>query len=329
MSFIEKCVPSFLNGMKPCNITNFPADDLGWYVKAIEKCGYAGFYIEKDVYTSDGCKLDDHYTLMAVGDYDMPAFWEVFDELKAKYPVCPEIGIQDVMFGPSAECQKLIAEMQRGMYANALSTIDAPMAAEYTKMSYHTQTYMEIEKYCLSCGLPAEMVEAIRATYKDYPAEVQPYMVSKPKFLYKDKHGYIKQAVSCILAGKPLLLSGGPGTGKNCLIETLAWIFQRPLFSVVIDSDTSAYDVTIRSKIALTRAMELGTFFCTEELNQAQTGVSEALRRAASRHLYIANFCDVEADKNFQLLATVTTGGNDASLHENLMGVYTQIQMEV
>lgn len=191
-----------------------------------------------------------------------------------------------------------------------------------------TQTLAEINDYCLSCGLTAEMVEAIRATYQAYPAEAQPYMVSNPKYLYKDEHDYIKQAVACILYGKPLLLSGDVGSGKKCLIETLAWIFQRPLFSVVIDEYTSAYEMTLHSEIALTRAMELGAFFCTKELNQDETGVSEVLRRAASRHLHVSKFCDVVADKNFQLLATMTTGSNDACLHEKLTGVYTQIRME-
>ena len=103
---------------EPRNVTNFPIDNLGWYVMAIEECGHSGVYIEKDAYTSTGCKLPDDYALMRVGDYDMTEFWHLFDELRVKYPVCPEVSIQDVMFGQSAECQKLIDEMRRKMRIN-------------------------------------------------------------------------------------------------------------------------------------------------------------------------------------------------------------------
>lgn len=100
---------------KPRNVTNFPTDELGWYVKAIERCGYPGFYIEKDAYDICGNKLPDDYALMVVGDYNMTKFWNVFREMRAMYTVCPEVSIQDVVFGQSAECLQLIDEMRREM----------------------------------------------------------------------------------------------------------------------------------------------------------------------------------------------------------------------
>lgn len=100
---------------EPNCTTNFHVDKLGWYVMAIEKYGYPGIYIEENAYTPAGYKLYNHYALMRVGSYDMADFWHIFDELREKYPVCPEVSIQDVGFGQSFECQKLIDEMRRKM----------------------------------------------------------------------------------------------------------------------------------------------------------------------------------------------------------------------
>ena len=107
------------DSMKPRNIINFSADVLGWYVMAIEKCGYPGLYIEENAYDKAGVKLHNHYALMRVGDYDMTEFWHIFDELRETHPVCPEVSIQDVMLGQSTECLKLIDEMSANAEARA------------------------------------------------------------------------------------------------------------------------------------------------------------------------------------------------------------------
>ena len=209
----------------------------------------------------------------------------------------------------------------------------------------------KIEDYCLDCGLTPKQVGKIFATYQTYPAEAQLYMITQPKTLYKDVHGYIEEAVCCILAREPLVMSGEAGSGKNCAVETLAWIFQRPLLDVAINAQTDKYDLmgskTIEveetdsgvpvQKVAfqiehLGRAMEWGAMFNTDELNFADQGVTGILHAVADtrRALDIPGYRKIVAAPNFQLLATMNVDyAGTHQLNEALDSRYSEIVFDM
>ena len=188
-------------------------------------------------------------------------------------------------------------------------------------------------------------------TFQLYPEEAQVYMVAKPKTMYKDVHGYILEAIACILAGEPLLLSGDAGAGKNCFEENIAWIFQRPLLDVAINAQTDKYDllgsktITVEENDAgqpiqkvsfqvehLARAMEWGGFFNTDELNFADPGVAGVLHSVADtrRALEIPGYGKVVAAKNFQLLATMNVDyAGTHELNPALDSRYTEIVFDM
>lgn len=193
----------------------------------------------------------------------------------------------------------------------------------------------QIEDYCLDCGMTPKQVGNIFATYKMYPAEAQAYMIAQPKTLYKDVHGYMEEAVCSVLAHEPVVFSGEAGSGKNCAVETLAWIFQRPLLDVSINAQTDKYDLMGSKTIDveetdsgvpiqkvtfqvehLGRAMEWGAFFNTDELNFADQGVTGIMHAVADtrRALDIPGYRKIVADVNFQLIATMNV--DYAGTHE-------------
>lgn len=209
----------------------------------------------------------------------------------------------------------------------------------------------QIEDYCLDCGLSPKLIGQVFATYTAYPAEAQVYMITQPKTLYKDVHGYIEEAVCCILANEPLVMSGEAGSGKNCAVETLAWIFQRPLLDVAINAQTDKYDLmgskTIEveetdsgipvQKVSfqiehLGRAMEWGAMFNTDELNFADQGVTGILHAVADtrRALDIPGYRKIVAAPNFQLLATMNVDyAGTHQLNEALDSRYSEIVFDM
>ena len=119
MAFNKRNFPTsgeeaFKQMLQAHNITNFSADELGWYVMAIERCGYSGFYIEETACDIYGNKTPGNHALMLIGSYyGLPCdFFGILEELRAKYPVCPEISIQDVMFGQSSECLQMLKRIE-------------------------------------------------------------------------------------------------------------------------------------------------------------------------------------------------------------------------
>lgn len=208
-----------------------------------------------------------------------------------------------------------------------------------------------VETYCLDCGLTSKQVGNIFATYKKYPDKVQFRIVNQPDTLYQDTHGYIEEAVCSILAGQALLLSGEAGSGKNCAVETLAWIFQRPLYDFSINNQTDKYDlqgsktieaeetdagnviqkVTFQPELLL-EAMEIGGFYNTDELNFADAGITGILHSIADGRRYseVAGYRRVVADENFQLLATMNNGyAGTNELNQALDSRYDEIEFEM
>lgn len=55
--------------------------------------------------------------------------------------------------------------------------------------------------------------------------------VQKPEVLFFGQE-ILEMAIAALLEGENLLLTGEKATGKNVLAETLAWIFERPAYTV-------------------------------------------------------------------------------------------------
>ena len=50
----------------------------------------------------------------------------------------------------------------------------------------------------------------------------------------------LDMAVSALLQGENVLLCGGKATGKNILADNLAWLFQRPVYTVSFHVNTDS-----------------------------------------------------------------------------------------
>lgn len=103
----------------------------------------------------------------------------------------------------------------------------------------------EIQAYLEENDITRKHIIGIFSTYRKYDAKYQGRIPKRPKTVFKkyDNFNAVKKAVIYVLRRKFLRFVGEKGTGKNNLIETLAWVFQRPLYEVSLNRDFDKLDM--------------------------------------------------------------------------------------
>lgn len=204
----------------------------------------------------------------------------------------------------------------------AISGAKASLVAK----GFNEDTLTDIEEYLLANGFNGDDVQDIFATYKVYPKEVAWRIPSKPKTMFKDTFGALETGYTAIVNQFHLLCSGEKGTGKNVYVETFAYVFQRPLYSVAINRETDKYDLvgsktidvettddgTVENKVkfspeVLLEAMEVGGILNVDEINFADPGVTGLLHSIGDdrRAIEVPGYKYVQADDNFVMMATM------------------------
>ena len=84
------------------------------------------------------------------------------------------------------------------------------------------------------------LVEDVKTFRERHPVDEQAAgRVTCPAMPFYGKD-ILEMAVSAILQGENLLLSGAKATGKNVLAENLAWIFGRPSYNISFNVNTDS-----------------------------------------------------------------------------------------
>lgn len=91
-------------------------------------------------------------------------------------------------------------------------------------------------EYLKKNGASEKQILNVFKSYKKYDEETAKLIPQRPKTLYQDSIGIIKRSVGYINRGRNLMLEGDRGVGKNVMIETLAWVYHRPLFEFSLNS---------------------------------------------------------------------------------------------
>lgn len=189
----------------------------------------------------------------------------------------------------------------------------------------------EIIKYLEVNDVPQKYIEKIITSYKDYAPR---YLERIPSikdagftvWKYSGRgENLLKLAIVCIERGKNLRLVGGKGAGKNTLLSTLAWVYQRPLFSQSANRDTDITHlfgdktidaVNIDGQVAqtvefekglLVEAMEVGGFYEFGEGNACRPEVTMALHSVldSRREADVNGYQLVKAHDDFAFILTM------------------------
>lgn len=203
-----------------------------------------------------------------------------------------------------------------------------------------------IHKYLKDAGLTSKQIMKVMETYREYPDEVKG-RIPEPSVMFKDEAGLVRKTVIYLSHGKHLRLEGEKGTGKNLLTTVLAWVYQRPLYELSMNSQTDKLDLLGSKtfvgetdskgkeitkigfqKEALVEAMEVGGFLNLDEINTADPSVLVLLHSIVDDRgsLEVPSYGRVQADKNFGILLTMNKGyiGTN-SLNEATLDRFTTI----
>lgn len=187
-----------------------------------------------------------------------------------------------------------------------------------------------IERYLRDNNVEEELMKKIFESYEVVDSAYQHRVPSEPKTKYIDTTGLVRKCVAYLNAGKFLRFEGTKGTGKNTLIETLAWVYQRPLFEMSLTGQTDKFDMfgsktfetttdqdgnkvteMIFEKEALVEALECGGFFDLDEINAADDSVLFSLQAILDdrRRVQVPGYGLVKVHPKFRMIATMNPLG--------------------
>lgn len=159
-------------------------------------------------------------------------------------------------------------------------------------------------------------------TYKKYEDDVEKLVPSKPKTLYQDSEGIVKRSIAYVNVRRNLLLEGDRGVGKNIMIETLAWLYKRPLYELSLNSqydntsifggkiitvDENGNEITEFEPEVVVQAGENGGFLTLDEINTSLGHVMTVLHPSLDdrRRFNVPGYGSFIADDNFLAIATM------------------------
>lgn len=92
-------------------------------------------------------------------------------------------------------------------------------------------------KYMVENKVHKNNISDVFLSYVDYGENKS--RIKKPKTLYIDSNGIVNDSIIYILGKQNLIYEGDKGVGKNVLTETMAWLFNRPLYEFSSNSQHS------------------------------------------------------------------------------------------
>lgn len=182
-----------------------------------------------------------------------------------------------------------------------------------------------IQTYLENAGLKSKQIMKVMETYREYPTDISG-RIPEPKVLFDDNFGAVRKTIIYLNKGKHLRLEGEKGTGKNVLTAVLAYIYQRPLYELSMNSQTDKMDLlgskTFTTEVdengkettqigfqkeALVEAMEVGGFMNLDEVNTADPSVLVMLHSIVDDRgsLEVPGYGRVKADDNFGMILTM------------------------
>ncbi|WCK56964.1 AAA family ATPase (plasmid) [Aneurinibacillus sp. Ricciae_BoGa-3] len=179
-------------------------------------------------------------------------------------------------------------------------------------------TYME------KFGVTEKQMTTLFQSYKVYDSEVAK-RINKPKTLYQDSSGILKKAIAYMNIKRNLLFEGDRGVGKNVLVETLSWLYKRPLYEFSVNSQHDNNSLlggkTIESEVGedgvernkmsydpdvIIQAAEVGGILNFDEFNTSFGHVMSLFNSLLDdrRRIQVPGYKNIVADDNFMAIST-------------------------
>lgn len=182
-----------------------------------------------------------------------------------------------------------------------------------------------------------EGVEEFCHVYAEQEKETD--RLQKPQVLFYGR-GILEMAIAALLEGENLLLTGEKATGKNVLAETLAWIFERPAYTVsfhvnmgsaeLIGTDTFRNNEVLLREGMISRCSRAGGFGILDEINMAKNDAVSVLHAALDdrRSIDVPGYDRIALHPATRFIGTMNYGyAGTRELNEALVSRFLVIDM--
>lgn len=184
------------------------------------------------------------------------------------------------------------------------------------------------------------LIEDVKAFRKQYPVDEQAAgRITCPAMPFYGKD-ILEMAVSALLQGENLLLSGAKATGKNVLAENLAWIFGRPSYNISFNVNTDSAtligtDTFKDNEVQLRRGpvyqcAQYGGFGVFDEINMAKNDAVSVLHATldSRRMIDVPGYEKIYLHEATRFIGTMNYGyAGTKELNEALVSRFLVIDM--
>lgn len=191
------------------------------------------------------------------------------------------------------------------------------------KEGIHPHLIQELEQFRSAFGTEPEVANRIRT----------------PRYYYYGTKIW-EEALSALLCGEHLLLTGPKATGKNVLAENLAWIFGRPIYNIsfhvntdsssLIGTDTFKNNEVQLRKGPIYQCAQYGGFGILDEINMAKNDAVSVLHATLDyrRIMDVPGYDRIQLHPATRFIATMNYGyAGTKELNEALVSRFMVINM--
>lgn len=189
-------------------------------------------------------------------------------------------------------------------------------------------------------GISEKLIDELEKFRKYYKVEPQlEYRIPRPKYNYYGKDVW-EEAITALLCGENILLSGSKATGKNVLAENLARVFGRPKWDVsfhvntdsstLIGTDTFENGQVVFRRGPIYECAKWGGFGVLDEINMAKNDSIAVLHATLDyrRIIDVPGYDKIELDDAVRFIATMNYGyAGTRELNEALASRFMVINM--
>lgn len=189
-------------------------------------------------------------------------------------------------------------------------------------------------------GVSPALISAVEEYSEKYTVEEQVRSrIVKPVIPFYGKE-ILEMAISGLLEGENLLLTGAKATGKNVLAENLAYIFGRPSYNVSFHVNTSSAELigtdTFRNnqvelrKGSIYQCAQYGGFGILDEINMAKNDAVSVLHATLDyrRSIDVPGYEKIDLHPAARFIGTMNYGyAGTKELNEALVSRFLVIDM--
>lgn len=194
-------------------------------------------------------KLEDHAgALLTAGEID----YQEDDKENLMKLLKRKKSLEGVVYGSEGKNYQIRVGVESDEYeaiitGKKIETMEDVFDNVHKNVGTPKETLNDIYVYLKSQGISKKQTKELFNMIRPYDESVVDFIPPKPKTAYHDNKGLLSRAITYILGGESVLMSGDAATGKNLMAETICWVVQKPYRFYSINIQTDKFDLTGRT----------------------------------------------------------------------------------